>query len=271
MFGRQSLWPKHDGDLEQDRMIDEIKSALVFFLLIIVTLLVLLYNPKKQASPPGVSNWPPGIPLRIEARRDFNLKGGPLRDGICITRSSGFGSGSRSVTDDPRERSHECSDADHDLYARYIDPDGNEFDVLSHSWTENAEGAFRHTVPKVKGRSYGKTPGDRSYDDAIGSGMYRVEEITYAHRFIKPGTYHVNVHLERADRHIRFDDVLISIFVVLYEGTPDEIVVFNDRIALNIKDVESREKTVVTFEIDEKGQLIEDSVNLETQVNIAEQ
>lgn len=263
----RNKWRQYDQQDHDANIKARNELTLVIGALLLVAVVLLFLIPTEQKAPPGVSVWPPGTPLRIEARRDFNLKGGPLRDGNCQElrgRTRPFSK------DDFRHRPHECSDVDHDIYVRYIAPDGNVFEARSDRNSQNADGAFRSTLPKVRASAYGKLSSDRSYNADIGSGMHRFEEMTYTHRFLKPGTYHVNLHLQRGDKYLEKEEVLASAFVVLYEGTPDETVVFNDRVPLNIKDAATRERTVVTFKVDEKGQLIEDSVDLETQVTIAE-
>lgn len=279
MFSNDN-WQPHDDELEQERVTDDLMSAQMFFMLIIVALLVLLYSPKKETPPVGVANWPPGMALRIEARRDFALLGGPVKDGQCHT-VNGVRLGAiehfngRKVKPEYRDlyrnRPYECSSADHDINARYITPDGKVYDIISHSQTDNADGAFSNTMPEnIRAYAYGKQSDDDSYDRAIGMGAYRTEEMTYRHRHLLPGRYIINVHLQGPDNYLPEDDVLVGVFVVLFEGTPDELILFNDRTPLNARDAESREQTVVSFSVDENGRVVEGSVDYETQIVIVE-
>lgn len=286
MYGRRNYRGRWGAFRARDESGDAIRSKFdlkfgIAMLFMVVTI-ILMILPIFENAPPGVANWPPGVVLRVEARRDFNLQGGPMQDGRCTTVNGedigkrehmGINGVKPQYRDLYRNRPYECSEADHDLYALYVDPDGNEYEVHSHSTTRDGDGAFNNTTPShVKGAAYGKRQDDPLYvrGKAVPNGAFRIEELTYRHRYLKPGKYYINVHLQRADKYLPEDDVLVGVFVVLFEGTPDEVVVFSDRVPVNARNREGREQTVVSFVVDEEGQLVEESLDYETQVFVAE-
>jgi hypothetical protein len=269
-----SDWAKNDEE-EKDRTFDDLMSALVFFLLIIVVALLMLYTPE-NAGGQSVSSWPAGTPLRFEARRDFNLQGGYLSSGSCLEvdgerlgdrKHFVESKGRRKIKSEfehvYRNRPFECSSADHDLYVRYVDQNGTVFDVISHSSVNSAEGAFVNSTPTAE--SSGKVP----YRDHIQTQMFRTEEYTYRHRYMKPGTYYFNVHLASADYYTPNWDVKLGVYLIFAEGTEQEQVVFADFITLNGEDG-NREKTVASFQVGQDGNIIPDSIDYETQVAIME-
>ncbi len=299
-FGRH--WGSGDNEAEQDAVMDDLLSAMIFILLIIVVALLVLFS-KGEAGGGPASSWAPGIALRFEARSGYGQEGGYVREGQCPREIDGhwlgdlshFVEGTPFIKEEYREiylkRPVECIIVDQDLYARYTTPDGTVYDVLSldsPNKLPSAEGAFAYSVPAylnsnpTHGRPFTPRRSGDGYNSAPLYQPMRTEEMTYRHKFLAPGHYSFNIVLDESFQDMLWKmqfpgynfkpamptwPVSFEVYLVVFEGTDQETVLFNDIVTFTSLD-DMLERTVLSFEVDENGKIIPDSIDRETQVSI---
>ncbi|MBI1363455.1 MAG: hypothetical protein GC134_05680 [Proteobacteria bacterium] len=269
----------HEQETDQDRAMDDVMSAFVFILLIIAAALLMIYTPTKLGGT-SVSQWAPGIPLRFESRRDFNLTGTTLDDftcevvsGVHLGEPGHFGRDGKLLPEFKalyKKRPPECSRADQDLYVRYIEPNGKVHDVLSMDSPNQmgtAEGAFAYS--EANRWNLGENTPNPFRDVRVVT-PFRLEELTYRNKYLKPGTYIFNVHLQRGDDYFPDEPVKVAVYLIAFEGTTHEQVIFGGFVDLRMDTPQTRERTIATFKVDDAGQIIPGSIDTTTQTSIIE-
>lgn len=267
---------KDRKELYLNAALTEIYWPIAAIMLLVVALLIILV---RLTEGDFTSYRPPGPALRVEAIRDLNLQGGPVRDGHCVRGL--FPDGMR--VGDPshfardaegrrapkpefeqlyRGRGYECSTSDHDIFIRYVAPNGRIMNVRPHGGGagNSAEGAFSYVVPMLV------QPSAPEFNDELINHNYRYEEVVYTRTLLSPGRYSINVHLSVADRHMPDDVHLLAVYVVAYEGTANAMVLFSGLVPLsraNTPDAPNK-RTVVAFEVDEDGNIITTSIDHDT-------
>jgi hypothetical protein len=263
---------KDRKELYLNAALTDVYWPIAAIMLLIVALLIILV---RLTEGEFTSYRPPGPALRIQAMRDLNLQGGPVTDGHCVrglfpqgvrvgdqshfTRNA---QGQRVPKPEfehlYRGRGFECSTSDHDIFIRYVAPNGQIFNVRPHGGGvgNSANGAFSYVVPMPL---LAAAP---DYNDELINRNYRYEEVVYTRAVLSPGRYYMNVHLSAADAYLPDDVHMLAVYVVAYEGTPQATVLFNDAVPLsraNTPDAPTR-RTVVVFDVDEEGNIIPASI-----------
>ena len=263
--------PMSDVEDERARLsMAEDKFSLMDFVLILILFLLLLLPHNQGAN--GASEWAAMTPLRFEARRDYNLTGTSTAQINCdvVDGKPLPTQYVRGIEALARKRPPECSRADIDLYVRYIDPNGKVSDVLSMNSPNllgTADGAFAYSEVNRRAITMGNP---NPYLNERTATPFRLEELTYRHKYLLPGQYILNVHLERPDDLLPDDPVKAPVFIIAYEGTDRERVLFADTVTLTAETENTREHTVISFQVDNTGTILPESINLKTQVHIIE-
>jgi hypothetical protein len=224
----------------------DISIIIMIMGILMVTLLLLL-----PISETDKNDFRPGwVALRVTVTWDENLdRAYALRPGeTCPVRGS--------LDFDAVRRPPECSAADVDIWIQRRRPDGSA--MVYSSLRQQADRLFSSTVDDLG-----------SFNESQPTAL-RFEQLVTQFALLPQGQYAINLDLFRHDHFLGpAHPVRACAFVALYEGTPNEEVLFNGCVDLLVTQPDARERTVVRFAIGAENELVPGSVDHVSQMPIA--